>query len=90
MYGLDSRLVKERVLRRHYGIVTSVLWDEEKHPLDKRWQDRFDGTWRIDIMNWYVAKVNGLGNLNNSRVNKSKMERRLNWYYSTISMSRRF
>lgn len=57
MYGLDSQLVKERVLRRHYGIVTSVLWDREKHPFDRRWQDRFDGTWRVDIMAWYVAKV---------------------------------
>ena len=57
MYGLNSRVVQERILRRHYGIATSVVWDKDKHPLDRRWRDDLDGTWRVDVMRWYVAKV---------------------------------
>ena len=57
MYGLNSHVVKERVLRRHYGIATSISWDGSKHPLERRWKDNLDGTWRIDIMKWYAAKV---------------------------------
>jgi len=57
MYGLNSSIVKERVLRRHYGIATSIAWDPEKHTLDRRWKDHLDGTWRVDVMKWYVTKV---------------------------------
>jgi hypothetical protein len=37
MHGLNSRIVKQRVLRRHYGIATSVAWNNERHPLEARW-----------------------------------------------------
>lgn len=57
MYGLNSRIVRERILRRHYGIATSVVWNPEKHPLERRWRDKLDGTWRVDVMKWYVTKV---------------------------------
>jgi hypothetical protein len=57
MYGLNSRIVRERVLRRHYGIATSVVWDQMKHPMERRWRDKLDGTWRVDVMKWYVTKV---------------------------------
>ena len=57
MYGLNSKVVRERILRRHYGIPTSVVWDNEKHPIERRWRDHLDGSWRIDVMKWYVAKV---------------------------------
>lgn len=57
MHGLNSRIVKQRVLRRHYGIATSVAWNNEKHPLERRWKDKLDGTWRVDVMRWYASKV---------------------------------
>jgi len=57
MHGLDDRIVKQRTLRRHYGIATSVIWDAAKYPIDRRWKDQLDGTWRIDIVRWYVHKV---------------------------------
>ena len=60
LYGLNSGIVRERMLRRHYGIPTSILWNPEKHPIERRWKDELDGTWRIDVMKWYVAKVNFL------------------------------
>ena len=63
MYGLDSQLVQERVLRRHYGIVVSVKWDPDKYPNDMKWRDEFDGTWRVDVMKWYVRKVHWPENL---------------------------
>jgi hypothetical protein len=57
MHGLNSRIVKQRVLRRHYGIATSVAWNNERHPLERRWKDKLDGTWRVDVMRWYAKKV---------------------------------
>ena len=57
MHGLNSRIVKQRVLRRHYGIATSVAWNNERHPLERRWKDKLDGTWRVDVMRWYAQKV---------------------------------
>jgi len=57
MHGLNSRIVKQRVLRRHYGIATSVAWNNERHPLERRWKDKLDGTWRVDVMRWYATKV---------------------------------
>jgi len=57
MHGLNSRIVKQRVLRRHYGIATSVAWNNERHPLERRWKDKLDGTWRVDVMRWYAHKV---------------------------------
>lgn len=57
MYGLNSHIVKERILRRHYGIATSIVWDGAKHPVERRWKDHLDGTWRVDVMKWYVVKV---------------------------------
>lgn len=57
LYGLNSGIVRERILRRHYGIPTSVVWDPEKHPIERRWKDDLDGTWRVDVMKWYVSKV---------------------------------
>ena len=60
MHGLNSRIVKNRVLRRHYGIATSVAWNNERHPLERRWKDKLDGTWRVDVMRWYAHKVSHL------------------------------
>jgi hypothetical protein len=57
MHGLNSRIVKQRVLRRHYGIATSVAWNNERHPLERRWKDKLDGSWRVDVMRWYAHKV---------------------------------
>ena len=57
MYGLNSQIVRERVLRRHYGIPTSVPWDNSIHPLERRWQDKLDGSWRVDVMKWYGTLV---------------------------------
>ena len=57
MHGLNSRIVKQRVLRRHYGIATSVAWNNERHPLERRWKDKLDGSWRVDVMRWYAQKV---------------------------------
>ena len=57
MFGLNSRIVKQRVLRRHYGIAASILWDPQKHPLGRRWKDHLDGTWRVDVTRWLVHEV---------------------------------
>jgi hypothetical protein len=72
MHGLNSRIVKQRVLRRHYGIATSVAWNNERHPLERRWKDKLDGTWRVDVMRWYAQKVRSSYSSFDPRANVSK------------------
>jgi hypothetical protein len=87
MHGLNSRIVKQRVLRRHYGIATSVAWNNERHPLERRWKDKLDGTWRVDVMRWYAQKVILPYNTVNRRVIVSKTIRGLRWSCITTSMT---
>jgi hypothetical protein len=87
MHGLNSRIVKQRVLRRHYGIATSVAWNNERHPLERRWKDKLDGTWRVDVMRWYAQKVILPYNIVNRRVIVSKTIRGLRWSCITTSMT---
>ena len=84
MYGLNSKVVRERILRRHYGIATSVVWDQEKHPLERRWRDHLDGTWRVDVMRWYVAKVPLPSFPTDGRVNALKIIVKSKSFSSTI------
>lgn len=84
MYGLNSNVVRERILRRHYGIATSVVWDQEKYPLERRWRDHLDGTWRVDVMRWYVAKVPLPFFPTDSRVNVLKIIVKSKSFSSTI------
>lgn len=81
MHGLNSRIVKQRVLRRHYGIATSVAWNNERHPLERRWKDKLDGTWRVDVMRWYAKKVSiwPITGTNWTRDNESKITPELRW-----------
>ena len=84
MYGLNSRIVRERILRRHYGIATSVVWNPEKHPLERRWRDKLDGTWRVDVMKWYVTKVDPTNTRVNRRDNERRITRKWKFCYFTI------
>ncbi len=90
MYGLNSRIVRERILRRHYGIATSVVWNPEKHPLERRWRDKLDGTWRVDVMKWYVTKVDSPKPRFNGRDNERRTVEKWKFCYFTISMMMKF
>jgi hypothetical protein len=90
MHGLNSRIVKQRVLRRHYGIATSVAWNNERHPLERRWKDKLDGTWRVDVMRWYAQKVNLHFIVLIKRDIVSKTARESKWNCITISMTVKF
>lgn len=85
MHGLNSRIVKQRVLRRHYGIATSVAWNNERHPLERRWKDKLDGTWRVDVMRWYAKKVSisSIAGTDLTRDNVLKIMPELKWSYIT-------
>jgi hypothetical protein len=87
MHGLNSRIVKQRVLRRHYGIATSVAWNNERHPLERRWKDKLDGTWRVDVMRWYAQKVILPNTVVNRRDIVSKTIREWRWSCITTSMT---
>jgi hypothetical protein len=51
------KYVHERVLRRHYGIVSTVPFDESRHPQRLKLTD-LDGTLKCsNVMDWFVKKV---------------------------------
>lgn len=61
--GLGLNLIKERLMRRSYGITSRPTFVEGEHPLRRRYTD-VDGTVRCrDVMNWYAIKVTNLGAL---------------------------
>jgi hypothetical protein len=55
--GLGLNLIKERLMRRSYGVKSHTIFVQGQHPMSKRYVD-IDGTVRCrDVMNWYVVKV---------------------------------
>lgn len=55
--GLGLNLIKERLMRRSYGITSHPVFVEGEHPVKRRYVD-IDGTVRCrDVMNWYAIKV---------------------------------
>jgi hypothetical protein len=57
LHGLGLNLVKERLMRRSYGVTTRPIFIPGKHPEALRFTD-VDGTIRCrDVMEWYSIKV---------------------------------
>jgi hypothetical protein len=55
--GLGLNLIKERLMRRSYGVKSHTIFVQGQHPMSKRYVD-IDGTVRCrDVMNWYVVKA---------------------------------
>jgi hypothetical protein len=58
LYSTGLKYVRERVLRRHYGIITKVDFEEGKHPPNLRIID-LDGKVKCrDVVHWFARKVN--------------------------------
>ena len=57
LYGLGLHLVKERLMRRSYGVTSHPTFISGLHPPHRRFVD-VDGTERCkDVMDWYASKV---------------------------------
>lgn len=57
LYGLGLHLVKERLMRRSYGVTSHPAYVAGLHPQHRRFVD-VDGTERCkDVMDWYAIKV---------------------------------
>ena len=55
--GLGLNFIKERVMRRSYGVTSHPVFMSGQHPVSRRFVD-VDGTIRCrDVMSWYVVKV---------------------------------
>jgi hypothetical protein len=57
LYGLGLHLVKERFMRRSYGVTSHPTFISGHHPQHRRFVD-VDGTERCkDVMDWYASRV---------------------------------
>ena len=57
LHGLGLHLVKERLMRRSYGVTSHPAFVVSLHPLHRKFVD-VDGTERCkDVMDWYAIKV---------------------------------
>jgi hypothetical protein len=60
LYKMGMNMVKERVMRRHYGLVISDKFREGYDPDELKFRGK-DGTWRCrDILHWFANKVHSL------------------------------
>jgi hypothetical protein len=58
--GLGLNLIKERLMRRSYGVKSHTVFVAGQDPLSRRYVD-VDGTVRCrDVMKWYVVRVHPL------------------------------
>ena len=63
LHKLGLNYVQERILRCHYGIVSTVPFDEKQHPHHLQFTD-FDGQLKCgSVMDWFVKKVVRLTNI---------------------------
>jgi hypothetical protein len=57
LHGLGLNLVKERLMRRSYGVTSRPVFVPGRHPENLKYED-VDGTVRCkDVMEWYAIKV---------------------------------
>jgi len=57
LHRLGLKFVNERILRRHYGIVSTVPFDENKHPQHLKITDLDGKTKCGNVMDWFARRV---------------------------------
>ena len=57
LYKLGLDYVKDRVMRRSYGVPTSVIFRDGYHPISRRWVDAAGDTRCQGVMRWFATKV---------------------------------
>ena len=57
LHGLGLDLVKERLMRRSYGVVIRPVFRDGVHPEERKYRDEA-GTFRCrGVMQWFARKV---------------------------------
>ena len=57
LHGLGLNLIKERLMRRSYGVTSHPVFNATEHPYNRRYVD-IDGVERCrDAMDWYATRV---------------------------------
>ena len=60
LYKMGMNMVKERVMRRHYGLVISDAFREGYDPEDLKFRAK-DGTYRVrNVLHWFANKVRSM------------------------------
>lgn len=73
LHGLGYNLVKERLIRRSYGVISAPEFVAGQHPEDRRYVDE-SGTARCrGVMEWFACKVIAIYNVIHSRGRKCPM-----------------
>ena len=58
LHGLGLNMIKERLMRRSYGIEVNPTFDATIHPEAKKFVDKTDGMLRCkEVMHWFTTKV---------------------------------
>jgi hypothetical protein len=57
MHGLDVNLIKHRVMRRSYGVISQPAFRQGRHPESLRFIDKAGVPRCKDVMQWFARKV---------------------------------
>jgi hypothetical protein len=68
MHGLGLNLVKERLMRRSYGVVSQPIFRPGVDPQNRRFVDIVGVARCRDVMDWYARKVPNFKDNSNSNL----------------------
>lgn len=63
LHGLGYNLVKERLIRRSYGVMISPLFVKGQHPEERRYEDESGISRCRGVMEWFARKVVSISSL---------------------------
>jgi hypothetical protein len=85
LYKMGMNMVKERVMRRHYGLVISDDFREGYDPEELKFRGK-DGSWRVkNVLHWFVNKVRPMLSCSHFRAPKSQIDMSLNIHFPSSS-----
>jgi hypothetical protein len=85
LYKMGTNMVKERVMRRHYGLVISDDFREGYDPEELKFRAK-DGSWRVrNVLHWFANKVRSMLSRSQFRAPKSQIDMSLNTLFPSSS-----
>jgi hypothetical protein len=86
LYKMGMNMVKERVMRRHYGLVISDIFREDFDPEELKFRGK-DGSWRVkNVLHWFVNKVRSVLSRSHFRALKLQIDMSLNTLFQSNSL----
>ena len=85
LYKMGMNMVKERVMRRHYGLVISDIFREGYDPEALKFRGK-DGSWRVkNVLHWFANKVRSVLSISHFRAPKFQIDMSLNTVFQSSS-----